>query len=81
MNKENILVEVKFFANLTRYGPDYAKISVPKDSKVEDILKKYNVPYKKERLIILINSIPHKTPNTILKDGDVIAIFPMLAGG
>jgi molybdopterin converting factor small subunit len=32
-------------------------------------------------LIILINGTPHQKRETLIKNGDIVAIFPTLAGG
>jgi len=40
----------------------------------------FNIP-KESKLIILINGIPHQKKDTVIKNGDIVAIFPPLAGG
>ena len=81
MTSENtISVTIKFFADLTQYGPDKSVEELPEGSKIRSILEKYNIPMEK-RLIIIVNGRPHADPNDLIKEGDTIAIFPPLAGG
>lgn len=81
MNEEIISVTVKFFADLRKYGPDKAKIKLPKGSRIQSILEKYKIPSLKINIIILINGNPHQKSDTEVNDGDIIAIFPPIAGG
>jgi len=83
MSEENtyISVTVKFFADFREYGPEKKTLEVPKGSKIQYLLDKYDIPYIKRNLIILVNGLPHKKPDEEIKDGDVIAIFPPIAGG
>ncbi|MHA1726534.1 MAG: MoaD/ThiS family protein [Promethearchaeota archaeon] len=76
-----IPITVKFFATLQKYGPPKAFMLVPEGSTVNTILKKYNIPLDKENVKIMVNGIPHISPDYILKKNDVVAIFPLLAGG
>jgi molybdopterin converting factor small subunit len=78
---ENISVVVKFFANFRKFGPDKAEISIPKGSKIQYLLEKYKIPPTKQNMIILINGLPHKKAADKINDGDIVAIFPPIAGG
>ncbi|MFX1586993.1 MAG: MoaD/ThiS family protein [Promethearchaeota archaeon] len=78
---ENIAVIVKFFAEFRKYGPDRTELTVPKGSKVQYLLEKYKIPSTKQNMIILINGLPHKKADDKIKNGDIIAIFPPIAGG
>lgn len=80
ISENTISVTIKFFADLTKYGPAKLIENLPKGSKIKLILEKYNVPTEK-KLIILVNGRPHADPDDSLKEGDTIAIFPPLAGG
>jgi len=80
-NNKVISVTVKFFATLREYGPDKEVLRIPEKSRVEVLLEKYNVPKDERRVVILINGKPHKNQKTILKEGDIIAIFPPIGGG
>jgi len=81
MNNNSISVTVKFFAILRQYGPDKDVLIIPENSKVKLLFDKYSIPKEERRAIILVNGRPHKDLNTILKDGDLISIFPPIGGG
>ena len=81
MNNKTITVTVKFFATLREYGPDKEIITIPESSKVKLLFDKFNIPKDERRAIILVNGRPHKDLETILKDGDLISIFPPIGGG
>ncbi len=79
-DKKDITVIVKFFANLRTIAPPKKIITLPIGSTVRSILELFNIS-EETKLIILINGSPHKKRETLIKDGDTIAIFPPLAGG
>ncbi len=81
MNNNSISVTVKFFATLRQYGPEKEILTIPKDSIVKLLFNKYNIPKNERRAIILVNGRPHKDLNTVIKDGDLISIFPPIGGG
>ena len=81
MNNTSISVTVKFFATLRQYGPVKDALIIPENSKVKLLFDKYSIPKEERRAIILVNGHPHKDLNTILKDGDLISIFPPIGGG
>jgi molybdopterin converting factor small subunit len=83
MNKaeEKISVTVKLFADFRKYGPDKAIITLQKGSRIQDIIDKYQIPKTNSKRIILVNGLPHKKETYEVKNGDVIAIFPPIAGG
>ncbi|MHA1669920.1 MAG: MoaD/ThiS family protein [Promethearchaeota archaeon] len=82
MNKNNLItVTIKLFANLRELGPAKSIEKFRKETTVQDILDKYHLPYNEMKLIILINGKPHITPEHILRNKDILAIFPPLAGG
>jgi molybdopterin converting factor small subunit len=83
MSKTNnkISITVKFFADFRKFGPDKAIITIPKGSRIQDIIEKYKIPETNSNKIILVNGFPHKKPEYVVKDGDIIAIFPPIAGG
>ncbi len=80
-NNKKISVTVKFFATLREYGPAKEVLKIPEESKVKSLFDKYNIPKDDRRAIILVNGRPHKDKDTILKDGDIISIFPPIGGG
>ncbi|MFX1358079.1 MAG: MoaD/ThiS family protein [Promethearchaeota archaeon] len=79
-NRE-IIVTIKFFADLLNYGPAKSKERFPKNSTIKSILDKYKISEQKTKLIILVNGRPHIQEDYIVKDGDIIAIFPPIGGG
>ncbi|TKJ22999.1 MAG: molybdopterin synthase sulfur carrier subunit [Promethearchaeota archaeon Loki_b32] len=81
MNNNSISVTVKFFATLRQYGPDKDVLIIPENSKVKLLFDKYSIPKEERRAIILVNGRPHKDLNTVIKDGDLISIFPPIGGG
>jgi molybdopterin converting factor small subunit len=82
MSENNtISVTVKFFADLRQFGPERSQVQLSKGSTIESVLNKFNVPWKKTNLIIMVNSLPHRTRDLILQNGDIVAVFPLIAGG
>jgi molybdopterin converting factor small subunit len=75
-----ISITIKLFADLTQFGPAKAEENLPEGSSINTIFEKYRIP-KEKKTIILVNRKPSYDRNTVLKDGDTIAIFPPLAGG
>lgn len=82
MSKSNnmISITIKLFADLTQFGPAKAEQNLPEGSSINTIFEKYRIP-KEKKTIILVNRIPSYDRNSVLKDGDTVAIFPPLAGG
>ena len=81
MNESNeIIATVKFFATLRNFAPAKKNITLAAGSTVRTILDMFDIS-EKTKLIILINGVPHQTRETKIKNGDIVAIFPPLAGG
>ena len=55
-------------------------INLPKGCSVNSVIEKYKIPRKEKRLITLVNRIRQEN-DCNLKDGDIIAIFPLIGGG
>ena len=77
-------IEVKLFATLREYLPKGSsrfscKMEVDGSTRIQDILSRLKLPEEIPK-IILINGI-HGKKEQILKDGDVVSIFPPVAGG
>jgi len=77
-------IEVKLFATLRDYLPKGSsgfscKMEVDSDIRVKDILSRLKIPEEMPK-IILVNGI-HGKKEQILKDGDVLSVFPPVAGG
>jgi molybdopterin converting factor small subunit len=77
-------IEVKLFATLQDYLPRRSdrfscKMVWDGQARVKDILSKLNIPDEIPK-IILVNGV-HGKQDQMLKDGDVVSIFPPVAGG
>ncbi len=78
---KNVKITVKFFANLRDYGPKNVVIELEKDSTIVTILDKYKIPEEERSILTLVNGKPHFPTNYILKNEDIVAIFPPIGGG
>lgn len=87
--KPAITVQVKLFMSLKKYLPENAQegstcLKIEKGAKVKDLLARLGIPFEEDKIIVL-NGISYKqseeTNSIVLQDGDVIAIFPPIAGG
>jgi sulfur-carrier protein len=79
-----VKVEVRLFATLSSFLPPASRdgavrLEVPPDSTVHDVLQQLGVPADLER-VALVNGTdaPAERP---LQPGDVLTVFPPLAGG
>jgi molybdopterin converting factor small subunit len=77
-------IEVKLFATLRDYLPKGSsrfscKMEIDDHTRVQDILSRLKIPEEIPK-IILINGL-HRKKEEILKEGDVLSIFPPVAGG
>ena len=77
-------VSLKLFAVFRRYLPSGTQgnacdVEVPGGTQVSALLSRFGVP-EKESLLILVNGRDAGL-DRVLQDGDVVAVFPTLAGG
>ncbi|MGQ9509520.1 MAG: MoaD/ThiS family protein [Thermodesulfobacteriota bacterium] len=77
-------VEVKLFATLRDYLPKGSgkfscKMEIDGHTRIKDLINRLKIP-KDIPKIILVNGI-HGKEDQIVKDGDVVSIFPPVAGG
>ncbi|HXX36115.1 MAG TPA: MoaD/ThiS family protein [Thermodesulfobacteriota bacterium] len=77
-------IEVKLFATLRDYLPKGSsrfscKMEIEGSTRVRDILSRLKIPEQIPK-IILINGVHGKKEQT-LKEGDVLSVFPPVAGG
>lgn len=77
-----MIVKLKFFAGLREYlpadeSPHLAELEP--GAVVADVFRIYGVPADKPR-IILVNG-RHAEPDHVLADGDLLSVFPPVAGG
>ncbi|MFX1286544.1 MAG: MoaD/ThiS family protein [Promethearchaeota archaeon] len=80
-----MIVKVKLFATLRRFGPTNVKlgesfpVSLDEAANIATLLKKLKITEDQAK-IIMINGNPGEI-RTILKQNDVVAIFPPVGGG
>ncbi len=77
-------IEVKLFATLRDYLPKGSerfscKIEIESQTRIQDILMRLKIPEEMPK-IILVNGV-HGKKEQILKEGDVLSVFPPVAGG
>lgn len=73
------MIEVRVFATL-RQGREKVTMLPPEGiACAGDILERLNIPAG-EVSILLINGF-HQKPETTVKDGDIVALFPPVGGG
>jgi molybdopterin converting factor small subunit len=77
-------IEVKLFATLRDYLPKGSdqfscKFEINSADTVRNVLKKLKIPDDMPK-IILVNGV-HSTPEQVLERGDVLSVFPPVAGG
>lgn len=77
-------IEVKLFATLRDYLPNGSSrfscmMEIDGRTRVQDILSRLKIPEEIPK-IILINGV-HGKKDQALKEGDVLSIFPPVAGG
>jgi molybdopterin synthase sulfur carrier subunit len=80
----SIRVNVRLFATLRRFFPDYnpekgMDIKVEEGSTIENLIQSLQLP-EKEAKVILINGKSKKTSD-VITDGDQINIFTPIGGG
>lgn len=75
-------IEVEFFAYLTGYSPTGEKrvaLLLKEGSTLRDLFETLEIPPQAER-ICLVNGA-YQAEETILHQGDVISLYPMIDGG
>jgi molybdopterin converting factor small subunit len=81
-------IRLKLFATLRDYLPEGAKtnemeLDVADDASVQGVIDHYRLPAKLVHLV-LVNGhyiYPNARAATLLKEGDVLALWPPVAGG
>ena len=82
-------ITFKLYATLTDYLPAEARssnrieIEAPAEARITDVIAPYGLPMKLVHLV-LVNGVyvaPEERASRVLKDGDVLAIWPPIAGG
>jgi molybdopterin synthase sulfur carrier subunit len=77
-------IEVKLFATLRDYLPAGSsrfscKMKIDGHARIEDVMSILKIPEEMPK-IILVNGV-HGKKDQLLKDGDVLSVFPPVAGG
>jgi sulfur-carrier protein len=77
-------IEVKLFATLRDYLPKGSsrfscKLEIESQTRIQDVMSRLKIPDDLPK-IILVNGV-HGKKDQILKEGDVLSIFPPVAGG
>jgi len=81
-------ITLKLYATLSDYLPDQTKdnkveLSVRDKTTIDEVVEQFNLPHKLVSLV-LVNGVyvyPTARITTKLKEGDVLAIWPPIAGG
>jgi molybdopterin converting factor small subunit len=78
-------IEVRLFSTLTQYLPPGATgksavLEVAEGSTVADLIRQLGIAPEMAHLT-LVNGIHQRDKNVPLRDADVVAIFPPVAGG
>ena len=87
-DSDSLNITFKMFASLAEYLPPEAernivRISIAAGSSVYDVLDRYRVPRASAHLILIngVYVLPEDRERAIFKDGDVLAVWPPVAGG
>ena len=73
------MIEVRLFATLRQGRQKVYHVEASSVSTVQDIMDVLDVP-RSEVNIMLINGF-HQKPETEVKDGDIVSLFPAVGGG
>ena len=73
------MIEVRLFATLRQGREKIIMLESETVSTVGDILRKLDIPT--EEVSILLVTGFHKTTETPVQDGDIVALFPPVGGG
>ena len=73
------MIEVRLFATLREGRGKVQMLDVADIAVAGDIIRRLEIPTE-EVAILLINGF-HQKPETPVKDGDIVAIFPPVGGG
>jgi sulfur-carrier protein len=79
-----VRVEVRLFATLVPFLPPDSRdgaavLEVPDGSTVHDVVRRLGIPADLERVTLLNGG--DSAPDARLHSGDVVTVFPPLAGG
>ena len=72
-------ITVKLFATLRDFGPEIQEMNVPDGSTVESVVNSLKLP-EDIPLLKIVNGV-HVGSGEVLKERDVLALFPPVGGG
>lgn len=73
------MIEVRLFAGLRQGRQKIYQMEPESVATVQDIMNSLSIE-RKEVNILLINGF-HQKPETEVKDGDIVSLFPAVGGG
>lgn len=73
------MIEVRLFAGLRQGRQKIYQMEPESVATVQDIMNRLSID-RKEVNILLINGF-HQKPETEVKDGDIVSLFPAVGGG
>ena len=73
------MIEVRLFAGLRQGRQKIYQMEPDSIATVQDIMERLSID-RKEVNILLINGF-HQKPETPVKDGDIVSLFPAVGGG
>ena len=73
------MIEVRLFAGLREGRQKVYQMEPGSISTIQDVMDALQIP-REEVNIMLINGF-HKEPQSPIKDGDIVALFPAVGGG
>ena len=73
------MIEVRLFAGLRQGRQKIYQMESDSIATVQDIMDRLSID-RKEVNILLVNGF-HQKPETELKDGDIVSLFPAVGGG
>lgn len=82
-------ITFKLYASLTQYLPaerrtsNQMSLEVPADASIAQIIEPFQLPLKLVHLVLINGHFvpPEERASRTLKEGDVLAIWPPIAGG
>jgi sulfur-carrier protein len=82
-------ITLKLFASLTDYLPtqdkytNHVELDISPETTIRQLVEKYRMPEKLVHLVLVNGSYvaPEQRPSQTLKEGDVLAVWPPIAGG
>lgn len=74
-----IKIEVRYFATLRKDGVKKEILSADEDTTAEELIRDLDISMD-DVAILLVNGV-RSEPETVLKEGDVISLFPPVGGG